>query len=559
MLDKKHIVPVPDGAIVKSDRVVLWTIQKVYMKDKQYNNDKRRMIGKTLEADREKMYPNDTYKELFPERYDELVKPIKVAPSRVSLGCYVALKTIAERIPLYMTLVEVFGKQDADLIMDYAMYQIIYESDVSTHFEFSMNGKAIFSEKLRSDSYLSDFFQTKFSEEQTDLFKELWSTRIIKARKLTGAYLNVDGSNSDCEAKGVSLRELGHDKSGQGTTIVNVMYAVAPDGTPITYHQYRGSVVDEKAVKFMILYFDALKISIRGFCIDRGFCNKANTDMLRNNGIDFVMMVEAIPVGFTESIQELRNSLRNNIEKWIEGSELFGYTVQKKLFAKDEEDSYLHVYYECERAGSSIKELLKRINRTKTKALKAIKAKKEVSIPDDLKLYIDLRKGRGPKTLEMYPDKIQEAIDSKGCHVLASAKAMTALEAYNIYHTRDSAEKQFMFMKSRLGMDTYRGGSDATIGGKQFVAFIAGILRNELNLASNQMLAIEDRTDRYSVPAIVNELCSISMKRLPGDEYALIMDLSARDKFMLKHLGITEKQLDEYVKIQALRIKGKNR
>ena len=114
-------------------------------------------------------------------------------------------------------------------------------------------------------------------------------------------------------------------------------------------------------------------------------------------------------------------------------------------------------------------------------------------------------------------------------------------------------------MKSRLGMDTYRGGSDATIGGKQFVAFIAGILRNELNLASNQMLAIEDRTDRYSVPAIVNELCSISMKRLPGDEYALIMDLSARDKFMLKHLGITEKQLDEYVKIQALRIKGKNR
>ena len=59
MLDKKHIVPVPDGAIVKSDRVVLWTIQKVYMKDKQYNNDKRRMIGKTLEADREKMYPNE--------------------------------------------------------------------------------------------------------------------------------------------------------------------------------------------------------------------------------------------------------------------------------------------------------------------------------------------------------------------------------------------------------------------------------------------------------------------------------------------------------------------
>ena len=559
MLDKKHVVPVPDGAIVKSDRIVLWTIQKVYMKDKQYNNDKRRMIGKTLEADREKMYPNDTYKEIFPESYDEFVKPIKIAPSRVSIGCYVALKTIAERIPLYSTLIEVFGKQDADLIMDYAMYQIINESDVSQHFESSMTGKAIFSEKLRSDSYLSDFFQTHFPEEQTDTFKELWSERIIKAKKLTGAYLNVDGSNSDCEAKGVSLRELGHDKSGKGTTIVNVMYAVAPDGTPITYNLYRGSVVDEKAVKFMILYFNALKISIRGFCVDRGFCNKSNTDMLRNSGVDFVMMVEAIPVGFTESIQELRNGIRNNIEKWIEGSELFGDTVEKKLFAKDEVNSYLHVYYECDRAGSSIKDLLKRINRTKAKAQKAIKAKKEITIPDELKPYIDLRKGRGPKTLEIHPEKIQEAIDSKGFHVLASSKEMTALDAYNIYLARDSAEKQFMFMKSKLGMDTYRGGSDATIGGKQFVAFIAGILRNELNLASNQMLAVEDRTDRYSVPAIIRELCTICMKRLPGDEYALIMDLSNRDKFMLKHLGITEKQLEEHVKIQALRIKGKNR
>ena len=63
----------------------------------------------------------------------------------------------------------------------------------------------------------------------------------------------MDGSNTEREAKGVTLRELGHDKSGQGTTVVNVMYAVAPDGAPITYHQYSGSVVDEKAVKFMIL------------------------------------------------------------------------------------------------------------------------------------------------------------------------------------------------------------------------------------------------------------------------------------------------------------------
>ena len=251
MLDKKHIVPVPDGAIVKSDRVVLWTIQKVYLKDKRYNKDKRRMIGKTLEADREKMYPNDTYKELFPDIYDDYARTRIIPPSSQSIGCYVVLKVIAERLPLCETLIEVFGKQDADLILDYAMYQIIYESNVSQHFEASMKNMALFSEKLRSDSYLSEFFKKALTEDKIDYFIEQWSTRIIKARGYYGVYLNVDGSNVDCEAKGVTIREHGHDKSGQGTTVVNMMYAVAPDGTPVTYYQYRGNVVDEKAVKYM--------------------------------------------------------------------------------------------------------------------------------------------------------------------------------------------------------------------------------------------------------------------------------------------------------------------
>ena len=559
MLDKKHIVPVPEGAIVKSDRIVLWTIQKIYLKDKQYNKDKRRMIGKTLEADREKMYPNDTYKELFPDTYDDYSKVTRIPPSSQSIGCYVVLKTISERLPLYETLNMAFGKQDADLILDYAMYQIIFESNVSQHFEAEMGNMTLFSEKLRSDSYLSEFFKKSITEDKIDFFLERWSTRIIKERHLSGVYLNVDGSNVDCEAKGVTIREPGHDKSGQGTTIVNVMYAVAPDGTPVAYYQYRGSVVDEKAVKYMIMYFAGLNAKIKGFCIDRGFCNKDNTDMLRSKGIDFVMMVESLPVGYKEAIHSLRTEIKNNIDHWIEGSELFGDTVEKKLFKDDETDTYLHAYYECGRAGNSIRDLLRKINRTKSKALNEIKKKKKVTIPPELNRYINLRKGRGPKTLETHYDKIQEAIDAKGFHVLATSEKMTALNAYKIYHARDSCEKQFMFMKTELGEDTYRGGSDPTIAGKQFVAFVAGILRNEISLASEKMLKEEDRPDRYSVPAIVKELKTIRIKRLPGDEYAMVMDLSNRDKLMLKHLGITEKMLEEYVAIQALRIKGRNR
>ena len=71
MLDKNHVVDVPSGAIVRSNRIVLWTIGKHYIPEKHYNEDDRCMIGKTLETDKNKMYPNDNFKNLFPDLYTQ--------------------------------------------------------------------------------------------------------------------------------------------------------------------------------------------------------------------------------------------------------------------------------------------------------------------------------------------------------------------------------------------------------------------------------------------------------------------------------------------------------
>ena len=111
MLDKNHVVDVPAGAIVRSNRIVLWTIGKHYIAEKHYNKDDRRMIGKTLETDKSKMYPNDNFKELFPDLYAQVVKP-NPAPSHQVIGYYAVLNEIANTLPLYQTLCEVFGKED---------------------------------------------------------------------------------------------------------------------------------------------------------------------------------------------------------------------------------------------------------------------------------------------------------------------------------------------------------------------------------------------------------------------------------------------------------------
>ncbi len=315
MLDKKHVVDMPEGAIVKSDRAVLWTVENGYLKKKNYNQYVRIMIGKVLETNAAKMYPNDNYKEIFPDTLKE-ISDKAIAPSYQIIGYYSVVRTIAERLPLANILYDIFGQEDMDTILDYAMYQVAYESDVTQHFEKCMKDKAMSSEKLRSDSYLSDFFRNRITAEKIDAFCEKWCESIIEFKGLPDVYLNVDGPDIDCEAEGVTLKERGHDKSGQKTTIVNMMYAVAPDGTPATYHQYRGSVIDQTALKYLILYFSHTRVKVNGLCVDRGFCSKKNADMLRAAGMDFVMMMASKPEGFSEAtplpLQALRRPLRGS-------------------------------------------------------------------------------------------------------------------------------------------------------------------------------------------------------------------------------------------------------
>ena len=58
------------------------------------------------------------------------------------------------------------------------------------------------------------------------------------------------------------------------------MYTVAPDGTPISFIQYRGSVVDSVAMQWVIKYAEHLNLKLQGFCIDRGFCSKEIADYI---------------------------------------------------------------------------------------------------------------------------------------------------------------------------------------------------------------------------------------------------------------------------------------
>jgi hypothetical protein len=545
MLDTAHVVDIPKGAVVRSNRVVLWTTSKSYDKGRGFNTDTRRQIGKSLEGERTRMYPNDVFKDLFPEAYAAACGGA-VSPSEISVGLYAVTRRIAESHGMIAMLESACGKAAADQVLDYAMYSVWQASNVAERYEPRMRAALLFSERARSDSGLSSFFHDDLPLEAVDAFREAWAVQVSGTAGLDGVYLNVDGTNNDCASSEGGMAEKGKSKSGNDVGQVNTMYAVTDDGTPVTFDVYRGSVVDTTEFKYISAFLGKLGLKVKGCCLDRGFCDKRSVTSLREYGYETVVKLKGNTLGYRTALSELRESVKADSRNWLmDDGDIFGATREEVLFGGDEHPSSVHIFYDPANGSDRVVTLMRKIRKAKRNAEKALASKREPEIPAELKPYIHLRAGRGPRTLVVEHDAIQEAFDSKGYFGLGTTARMEASEAYRIYKLRDSSEKQFMVMKTQLGGHCYRVSSDDSIRARQFVAFVAGIIRNYIRLACRSVE--EDSEDVLVIPTneAIDSLQKIKLRRLPGNEYALVRNLSKRDDKLLSALGVNQKYIED--------------
>lgn len=551
-VDKNIMVPIPKDAYVTGSRVNV-VAKKNYLPDKQYNNNKRILIGQP--ASKTHMYPNDNYKKLYPYEYETATGKKPVSASK-SIGLYLAVKTIAEQTGLSQMLCDSFGIHKAAILLDYAMYSIIAHSDVSQHFEETMGDKLLFSDKCYSDSYLSNFFSSEIEAENILKFKELW-TDSCRKRGIASGYISVDGSNIDCESKGVEIAEKGKAKSGNHVNIINFMYAVSEsDGTPITYMVYRGSVVDSKALDGMSKYLKAYKIRARGLVLDRGFCYQTCTDRLRSLKMEYVLMLKNNVKAFKTTADASGNDLKFNVQNRIPGAEIFGLTCQGQLFLKSKEQEYLHLYYDWRNGGERAFAFMDHVDQVIAEAGQALSEKKQPAIQAKYKDIVSVRQGTGPKTLDINYESYQKVVDFKGLYMIATSRHMEAADAYQIYHLRDVSEKQFMILKTQLGFDRIRTRSSAALQTRTMIAFVAAIIRNELHNAATRLMIKFNDKKHFTTNAVLKELLLLRMDLFPGDIYAPISINSTRQDNILAELGAAEDAVSDTVSQENMRIHG---
>ena len=572
-----HEIPLPEGAKGDGNRVYM-------LRDIGGGNQQKVYIGVFTRKDLGLFHANDAFLAYYPELWQKYYGSKMVPKHHLALGLYDMTLAIAHKLGLYDTVYEVFGPQNANVLMDFAMYSIRESSNVAQLFEPAMAGSVLFEEQRVGDTWLSEMFSKKLNEDLVHQFRVKWVER-CRENGITTVWLSVDGSNNNCELKDSQMAEPGHARSRENVPVVSYIWALsAKDGTPVTWFMEEGSVVDAKAFSDIIEFLEQNGIGIEGMILDRGFLTEKVLISLQEKGYDYLVMLKDDTYGFTTVYEEYAHRMHMKVDCLIGKGGRFGLLCgQKKIFKNADILANIGLFYD-ESSGSDRKvALLDKIFAAKSAAEEAIQRGEKPSITGAMMKYLKVvevrqeeageevpspgqkpngtvaseedseakgqgaqEQAQGKKEAEQLPIhyevKAQDTncdtvLFKKGFSGLASSREMSAAEMDRLYDLRDASEKQYMISKSMLGQSVFRGHSDDCNRSRGLSNFIAAIIRNDFQKSCKEL----DMPASVELEDLDNRLYLIYT--LQGS-YSMVMKLSRNQLNLFQCYGYTQRDLE---------------
>ena len=531
--------------------LIKFVLEAPYDRDKGYARPKRATIGHQIPGSTTKMYPTSQYAEIFPSEWAKISKT-RIKPAVKSIGMFTALQAINQKTGIKDILDNVYGADKASAIIDYAMYSIIHHTDDASGFVHRMRNELLFSKAPYSDTWYSRLFEEEMTRELELLFRRLWAFQ-CKEDGVESVWLCIDGSNDDCQSKGVDIAEKGHAKSGKNINIVSFTYAVTEDGKPVTYDVYRGGLVDAKAMQKIIDFLNECGIELKGVILDRGYCDASAIKYLVEREIAYVIMVKGHPEGYEQLVKEYGARIKMNARYLIPHTYLFGYQEQVQLFKNYAHQDYLTLFFDYRNGSERITTLLKKLYLIMDSAEASIKKGKkpaiETSYKDMLVVTEEKQDNQTVYHINIKASGLQEAIDEKGLYSIVTSDPMSPEEVHRLYSCRGVSETQYMQTKTQLGYGVARVHYTQGVRARFSIGFIASVIRHEIEEAAKPL-------DR-SVNQMVQELEKIEAQKI-NDIYTYTHTETIRQKSFFKALNADLKALvDESVKFENDRLAGR--
>ena len=556
------VVAVPADAYVEKDATVFVKDKNEYDPLKQYNRVKHTIIGRSIGDG--KMYPNSSFRLRYPAIFEE-ASGEKLPRQTKRIGFYTTVLSLVEKTGLYDALIQSYGIENANMIVDFSVYSIINHSCVADQYPSAMEDQLLFSNSIWNASRLSAFFNNDISEERTSVFRKIWAGK-CRERGIAEAWIAIDGSNNDCAAQKADIAEPGKAKSQKNISITGYMYAVdSRNGDPVTFSIYRGGRVDCKAVIEMIGWLTAYDIKVKGVIVDRGFATKDVFELLDQNGIGYVAMLKGDTKAHADMLERYVGSIRmcyeymlgryregapagNATEFKMDSNVLYGTEEAEKsqLFHMYDYKAHVSLIYDSRNGLERQETWFKKASNAALKIQRELSKGKQASVPQEYIGCISIEELDGKSVAIVNAERVQAIGERKGFFSLASSNALTAKEANEIYVLRNSSEEQFSMVKSQLGYDATGTHYTEGIKAKLTLAFISAIIRNELVKAC--------RESGLSTNRMTNELNQICMHMNGKDEYFVCHTENQRQILLMEACGVLPRDFDRIVEAENKRL-----
>lgn len=485
----------------------------------------------------ERMIPNQYFRDTYQDLYMEAYPNTKIPAHQMGIGMYALTLGVATSTGLYSDLRDVYGPLHANNILDYSMFSILHKSGVTQVFDKTMASEVLFCDKLHGDSWYSDFFSKKLTEDQHHQFRIKWIRRLVD-NGLKKVWLSIDGSNNDCEARQSFLAKFGFPKShNKNKTTLGYMYVVdSLTGQPVTYFVYEGNVPDSQAFQKVAVFLQSFQIKIEGVILDRGFAVENVFQAIEKSGWKYVIMLPCDVCGHTRMVKSHGEEIRWKSEHVLENEAFFGISDTQLLFGNGQRMSDICLFFDGAGGSAQSIRLIRQIQAARKKAESAIAGGSRASIEKKLQKYLSIEGSGADRKVIIHYDKWDAAMAAKGFHSMAVSEGIGPSLANRLYGMRDTSETQYSILKSQEGQSTTRVHRTEGIYSKFAVAFISSIIRHEIESACKEQGLDTNPT--------IQGLRQVALLYSANEKYEAVRNLSMEQKALFGMFGIDQDDME---------------
>lgn len=386
------------------------------------------------------------------------------------------------------------------------------------------------------------------SQRSSDLFSAITEDAkqrffsLQSARRLEEEYLAYDTTSISSYSQSIKQVRYGMNKDHDPLAQINLALLLGQTSRlPVSYRKLPGNISDVKTIKKLLSDLDYLNIKKVKLVLDRGFYSEANVNALYQYHYKFLLAAKTSLTLVKRHLDDVRTDMvtranysarhglycRSFTTDWH-------YTQIKARGGevhKENRRIYLHLYYNDQRATDEKVRFNKLLDRLEEELLS------NKQDPRHEKLYqryftVHETPIRGIR-LSVKEDAVKAKEQRFGYFALISNGIKDALEAIDVYRSKDLIEKAYDDLKNRLNLRRTSVSSEERLEGKLFVQFIALIYVSYIK----QQMDIQGLFKTYTLQGILDELDIIERFTQPG-KIPMVGEVTRKQQELYRLLGV---------------------